>query len=125
MRIILLIPFIIFSSILASAQDSFTAVQKKLTARDFSGAKADLTKILTADPKNKIALNLRGEARAGLEDFYGAISDYTYALELDSTYVPALNNRGQAKVSSAADETFAESQGGLTDHCLNNRTFAE
>ena len=50
------------------------AAQKKIAASDFAGAKADLTKIIEANPKNKFALDLRGKARTGLLDFYGAIS---------------------------------------------------
>src|SRR5688500_14216277 len=108
MRTIFLTAVVIFLSFVVSAQDNLSQVQKKLEAGDFATAKADLSKILTADPKNKTALNLRGEARAGLGDCYGAISDYTYALELDSTFAEALNNRGQAKVNLGDDEAGIE-----------------
>ena len=56
------------------------AVRKKIDAEKFEEAKADLTKIVNSNPRNKVALNLRGEARIGLLDFYGAISDLTVAL---------------------------------------------
>src|SRR5688572_23988485 len=95
----------ILASFLTYAQDSLEPAKKKLKAGDFSGAKSDLTKILDTNPKNKEALNLRGEARAGLSDFYGAISDYTYALEVDSTFAIALNNRGEAKLNLGDDES--------------------
>src|SRR5882757_1745405 len=87
---------IIFS---ASGQDPLDGPKKKLTAGDFKGAKAELTKILDTNVKNKAALTLRGQARIALEDFYGAISDFTYALELDSTFTEALNHRAEAKIA--------------------------
>ena len=62
------------------------AVRKKITAKDFAGAKADLTRLIETNPKLKLAYNLRGQARMGLEDFYGAIGDFTFAVEIDSTY---------------------------------------
>lgn len=62
------------------------AARKKIEAGEFANAKADLTKIIEANPRNKVALNLRGQAKAGLSDFYGAIGDYNFALETDSTY---------------------------------------
>jgi tetratricopeptide (TPR) repeat protein len=52
----------------------------------------------------RLALNLRGQAKAGLNDFYGAIGDYNFALEADSTYAEALNNRGEAKMALGDDE---------------------
>ena len=85
MRQVFLI-FCLVGPFLSFAQDAqLEAAKKKIQAGDFAGAKADLTKIIDATPKNKAALNLRGEARSGLTDFYGAISDLTFALEIDST----------------------------------------
>ena len=84
------------------AQDNLGQAKKMLEEGNFDGAKASLTRIIDSNPKNKEALNLRGQARAGLSDFYGAISDFTYALEIDSTFAQALNNRGQAKVPSGS-----------------------
>src|SRR5690349_776527 len=82
------------------AQDAqLDAAKKKIVANDFAGAKADLTKIIDGNPKNKLALNLRGQARYGLNDFYGAVSDYTFAIDIDSTFAEAFNNRGESKMS--------------------------
>src|SRR5688572_30165619 len=108
MRTVYFTTFFIFSVLLLRGQDKLDQARKKLDAGNFQQAKADLSAIIEADPKNKAALNLRGQARAGLEDLYGAISDYTYALEIDSTFAEALNNRGLAKVALGDDEAGIE-----------------
>ncbi|MGE0589008.1 MAG: hypothetical protein AB7O48_10585, partial [Cyclobacteriaceae bacterium] len=77
--------------------------KKKLEAKDFTAAKAELSKLLETSPKNKVALSLRGQARMGLEDFYGAIADFTFALEVDSTFAEALNFRGESKIGLGDD----------------------
>src|SRR5436190_6268271 len=91
-----------------SAQDQLDNARKKIKAGDYAGAKADLTKVIEGNAKNKLALNLRGEARLGLQDFYGAIGDFTNALENDSTYADAYNNRGEAKMALGDDEGSIE-----------------
>src|SRR3989337_767883 len=53
------------ASFLTYAQESLEPARKKLQSGDFAGVKSDLTKIIDSNPKNKEALNLRGEARAG------------------------------------------------------------
>src|SRR5690606_39429942 len=78
--------------------------KQKLDNGEYPGAVSALTRILETDPRNKEALNLRGEARMGLEDYYGAIGDFNFALESDSAYVEALNNRGEAKMYLGDDE---------------------
>src|SRR5688572_24534122 len=105
MKKFLLILLAVNLSFSVVAQDPLLeGAKKKLAANDFSSAKIDLTKILDSSPKNKIALNLRGQTRTGLQDFYGAIGDYTAALELDSTYADAYNNRGEAKMALGDDD---------------------
>src|SRR5687768_4789257 len=106
MRSLNLITILLFSFFVSPAQDILSQARKNLDAGKFQDAKADLSKIIDSDPKNKQALNLRGQARAGLGDLYGAISDYTYALDIDSTFAEAFNNRGQAKVN-LGDEVAA------------------
>jgi tetratricopeptide (TPR) repeat protein len=86
------------------SQDSLDPIRKKIQAKDYAGAKADLSKLIDANPKNKIALNLRGTVRLNMDDLYGAIADFTYALEIDSTYAEALNNRGEAKMNLSDDD---------------------
>ena len=81
------------------------AARKKLQAKNYAAAKADLTKIIDANPKNKSALSLRGQARMGMEDYYGAISDFSFALEIDSTFAEALNFRGESKINLGDDES--------------------
>src|SRR5690242_17052417 len=103
-KIYILFPVLLISLFLRGQDQALEAAKKKLQAGDYAGAKADLTKVIDSNPKNKIALNLRGQARAGLDDLYGAIGDYTYALEIDSTYADALNNRGEAKMNLGDDE---------------------
>ena len=62
------------------AQDlQIEAAKKKIESNDFAGAKTDLTKIITANPRNKIALNLRGLVQISMSDFYGAIGDFNFA----------------------------------------------
>jgi len=84
-------------------------VGKKFAAKDFTGAKEDLTKSLQANPKNKIALDLRGQTRVILGDLYGAITDFTVALEFDSTYADALNHRGDANDNAEHGQEGAQS----------------
>ncbi|MDM7922396.1 MAG: tetratricopeptide repeat protein [Pyrinomonadaceae bacterium] len=51
-------------------------------------------RIITRDPKNKIALNARGVAkRDGKKDFTGALSDFDKALAVDPEYPQASFNR--------------------------------
>lgn len=51
-------------------------------------------RIITRDPKNKIALNARGVAkRDGKKDFAGALSDFDKALAVDPEYPQASFNR--------------------------------
>src|SRR6187551_1659008 len=84
-------------SFYVSAQDvQLEAARKKFQAGDYAGAKAALTPLIESNPKNKAALILRGQSKAGLNDFYGAIGDYNFALETDSTLSEALNYRGEA-----------------------------
>ncbi|HCR54515.1 MAG TPA: hypothetical protein DIW27_08875, partial [Cytophagales bacterium] len=75
-----------FISFSQNADPALESARKKLEAKDFTGAKSGLSKIIDANSKNKTALSLRGQARMGLQDFYGAISDFTFALEVDSTF---------------------------------------
>jgi tetratricopeptide (TPR) repeat protein len=96
--------FFLFCTLAAQSQDVLEASKKKIAAGDFGGAKADLTKFISANSKNKVAFSLSGQARLGLEDFYGAIGDFTYALEIDSTFSEAWNHRGSAKVALGDDE---------------------
>ena len=88
MKKILIVVLLLFSAAsFAQAQDQLETAKKKLAAGDFTGAKADLSKILEATPKNKIALNLRGQARAGLDDLYGAIGDCAPAFGMVGTLI--------------------------------------
>src|SRR6187455_219536 len=101
MRVICLLFFCVAStlSFAQSAENQAEAVRKKIVAKDFTGAKTDLTKLIEANPKLKLAYNLRGQARMGLDDLYGAIGDFTIALEIDSTYAEPLAFMGEAKLA--------------------------
>src|SRR3981189_1133290 len=90
--------FILFSTLAMGQADPLEAARKKMTSKDFAGAKADLTKVIESNPRNKDAFTLRGRARMGLQDFYGAIGDFNFVLEIDSTFAEALNFRGESKV---------------------------
>ena len=97
-RIFLFFLSLIVASSFAQTPDALLeSVRKKFAAKDFLSAKTEATKILEANPKNKVALDLRGQARAALQDFYGAVSDYTVALDIDSIFADALSHRGEAK----------------------------
>ncbi|MER3328167.1 MAG: hypothetical protein RIF34_01210, partial [Candidatus Kapaibacterium sp.] len=99
----ILILLVAFQGFPQSADPSLESARKKLEAKDFKAAKEALSKIIDSNPKNKVALSLRGQARMGLQDFYGAISDFTFALEVDSTYSEALNFRGESKIGLGDD----------------------
>src|SRR5262245_34724802 len=103
-RIIGTVLLLVWSTTAFCQDPLLDAAKKKVDAGDFAKAKAELTKFIEANPRNKIALNLRGQSKAGLSDFYGAIGDYNFALETDSTYAEALNNRGEAKMALGDDE---------------------
>jgi len=99
-------------SVALSAQTSdaqLEGARKKMDAKDFVGAKADLTKIIEASPKNKNAFTLRGRSRMALGDYYGAIGDFNFTLEMDSTLADALNYRGEAKIN------LGDNDGAITD----------
>ena len=99
-----LITLFLFLSLLAFSQtDPLESIRKKIAAKDYAGAKADLTKLIESNPKNKAAYSLRGRARMGLQDFYGAIGDFNFALEIDSMFTEALNFRGESKTSLGDD----------------------
>jgi len=95
--------FILFSTLAFGQTDPLEVARKKITTKDFAGAKADLTKVIEKNPKNKDAFTLRGRARMGLQDFYGAIGDLNFALDIDSTFAEALNFRGESKVNLGDD----------------------
>ena len=79
--------FLLLSRSVFCQDPQLDAAKKKIEAGEFSKAKADLTKVIETNPRNKIALNLRGQAKAGLNDFYGAIGDYNFALEADLSLI--------------------------------------
>src|SRR5882672_4716936 len=96
--------FLLCAAMAFGQADPFDGARKKIISKDFSGAKADLTKAIESNPKNKEVFNLRGRARMGLQDFYGAIGDFNFALEIDSTFAEALNFRGESKVNLGDDD---------------------
>jgi tetratricopeptide (TPR) repeat protein len=100
LALFLLIPVFAF----AQSDAALDAARKKLEARNFAGAKADLTKIIESNPRNKNAFSLRGQVRMELRDYYGAIGDFNFALEIDSTFAEALNFRGESKINLGDDE---------------------
>ena len=53
---------------------------------NFSSAIELLEKILTLDPKNKKALNNRGNIYKDMRKFVDAIKSYSYAINIDSNY---------------------------------------
>src|SRR5689334_1019093 len=90
--------------VFAQSVDPVADAKRKFDNKDFTGAKADLTKIINADAKNKKAFVLRGRVRMALEDYYGAIGDLNSALEMDSTQADAFNYRGEAKINLGDDD---------------------
>ena len=65
-HLFLFISFVLVCQI-ALSQD-VESIKKKLNDGDYKTAKADLSNILQKDGKNKTALQLRAEAKMGLED---------------------------------------------------------
>src|SRR5687768_15114357 len=97
-RFILL--FLMFSTLLSFGQDAqVDAARKKFDGKDYKGAKEELTRIISANGRNKAALILRGRTKAALEDYYGAIGDFNFALELDSTSYEPYFLRAEAKMA--------------------------
>src|SRR5439155_938617 len=70
---------------------------RKLAAKNYDGAIADLTRGIELDPKLAAAYTSRGNARYDKGDLDGAILDYTRAIELAPKSAPAYINRGNAR----------------------------
>ena len=71
------------------ADQVLDAAKRKIAARNYVEAKAELTKFIGTNPKDRNAFTLRGRSRIGLQDYYGAIGDFNFALEIDSTWAEA------------------------------------
>ncbi len=93
-------------------------------------------RIITRDPKNKIALNARGVAkRDGKKDFTGALSDFDKALALDSEYPQASFNRAftlyagklgtKSEVLDALSSAIEINPENATARALRGRLFNE
>ena len=70
---------------------------RKLAAKNYDGAIADLTRGIELDPKLAAAYTSRGNARYDKGDLDGAIADSTRAIELAPKSAPAHTNRGIAR----------------------------
>ncbi|MDZ7648685.1 MAG: hypothetical protein U5K54_16735 [Cytophagales bacterium] len=104
MKRLILLLFLVPAMLVAQTDAALEAARKKLEARNFAGANADLSKLIETNPRNKAAFSLRGQVRMQLRDFYGAIGDFNFALEIDSTFAEALNFRGESKINLGDDE---------------------
>jgi tetratricopeptide (TPR) repeat protein len=82
---------------------------------DYRGTVADLTKVISLDPRKGLAYVNRGLARAQLGEKIGAISDLRKALELD----PARRDKIQAAIDS-----IAASQAPVPDEAPAHRSAA-
>ena len=49
--------------LVAQTDAALEAARKKLEARNFAGANADLSKLIETNPRNKAAFSLRGQVR--------------------------------------------------------------
>ena len=69
---------------------------REIRSGRFDSAMDYATRALKIDPRNAVALEVRGEVRASQSDFQGAIEDYTRALDLQPQFELALVNRSRA-----------------------------
>ncbi len=71
--------------------------QSKYAAKDFDGAIADFSQVLTLNPKFAAAFNNRAMARQAKGDFDGAIDDFTQAISIDPQLAEVYFSRGNTK----------------------------
>jgi tetratricopeptide (TPR) repeat protein len=73
------------------------SMQQKIQAKDWAGARDDLTKVLEHMPSNRQLRMTRGQLGMQLKDWKGAVDDFTKLIELDAAFAPAYHLRAGAK----------------------------
>jgi tetratricopeptide (TPR) repeat protein len=82
------------SPTLSNATDPFVRGNEDYDRGDYTGAIAEYTRAIEADPANAQAYNNRAYTYMRLEDYAPALADLDEALRLRPDYVNALINRG-------------------------------
>lgn len=83
---------------------------KQVEKKDYEGAVASYTEILSANPSSADAYLKRADARLQLKDFDGAMSDYDQAVKVNSNFVESYVKRADLKVR------LGDPQGAITDY---------
>ncbi|MHC4957577.1 MAG: tetratricopeptide repeat protein [Planctomycetota bacterium] len=73
------------------------SMQQKIQAKDWAGARDDLTKVLEHMPSHKQLRMTRGQLSMQLKDFEGAVADFTKLIALDETFAAGYLMRAGAK----------------------------
>jgi tetratricopeptide (TPR) repeat protein len=86
-------------------------------AKDSQAMNAWVEEELAANPQNKMAWALKGEAQMNNREWDAAVASYQKAIEIDPTFVQVLFNAGvclNSKAIDLKDELADKNTGGLT-----------
>ncbi len=82
----------------SSMSERMSRASKQVEKKDYEGAVASYTEILSENPSAADAYLKRADARLQLKDFDGAMSDYDQAVKVNSNFVESYVKRADLKV---------------------------
>ncbi|CAN5735326.1 hypothetical protein BH10CYA1_BH10CYA1_34180 [soil metagenome] len=94
----------------SSISERMSRALKQVEKKDYEGAVASYTEILSENPNSADAYLKRADARLQLKDFDGAISDYDQAVKVNSNFVESYVKRADLKVR------LGDPQGAISDY---------
>lgn len=94
----------------SSLNERLSRAQKQVEKKDFEGAVASYTEILSAHPESAEAFLKRAEARLELKDNDGAMSDYNQSLKINANFVESYVKRANLKLK------LGDLQGAIADY---------
>ena len=90
------------------SEKTYKAIEKALSAGQFSVAIQYLDKLLKSDPNNLSYISKRGEAHLGAENFEAGLIDYAKLVEADNTNIVSLINFAAALIRCNKQEDAKE-----------------
>lgn len=94
----------------SSTSERMSRALKQVEKKDYEGAVASYTEILSENPNSADAYLKRADARIQLKDFDGAMSDYDQAVKVNSNFVESYVKRADLKVR------LGDPQSAITDY---------
>ncbi|MBS1954449.1 MAG: tetratricopeptide repeat protein [Cyanobacteria bacterium SZAS-4] len=94
----------------SSMSERMSRASKQVEKKDYEGAVASYTEILSENPSAADAYLKRADARLQLKDFDGAMSDYDQAIKVNSNFVESYVKRADLKVR------LGDPQSAITDY---------